>query len=246
MPSLRFARRASRTVGFILLAIIAGVVAGETVFRSAVCRDLFGRAFGRGQLAALVNRHAIYEDDIEREIAAARYLSGQNAEIVSRETITKQLVADENLRQVSAHEVVPVAKLQREFDLLRYEFGDDNSWRKRLDQAGISQDRLQLSLGENLRERRWLEHFTADHLAIDEETLRKYYDHHVAAFVLPQRFRASHIFLAAPPGTSPEIVEAKQQTISSLADRLRGGEEFESLVWEASAMTRISRPAWMA
>ena len=39
---------------------------------------------------------------------------------------------------------------------------------------------------------------------------------------------------AAPPGTSPEIVEAKRQLIDSLADRLRGGEEFESLVWEAS------------
>src|SRR6187399_3114002 len=96
--------RARGTVGFILLAIAAGFVAGQTVFRSAVCRDLFGRAFGRGQLAALVNRHAIYEDDIEREIAAARYLSGQSAETASREAITKRLVTDENLRQVSTHE----------------------------------------------------------------------------------------------------------------------------------------------
>ena len=105
----------ARTVGFILLAIITGFVAGETIFRSAVCRDLFGRASGRGHLLALVNRHAIYEDDLQREIAAANYLSGQNAEIVSRETITKQLIADENLRQVSAREAVPAGELQREF-----------------------------------------------------------------------------------------------------------------------------------
>ena len=83
----------ARTVGFILLTIIAGFVAGETIFRSAVCRDLFGRASGRGHLLALVNRHAIYEDDLQREIAAGNYLSGQNAEIVSRETITKRLIS---------------------------------------------------------------------------------------------------------------------------------------------------------
>ena len=224
----------ARTVGFILLAIIVGFVAGETIFRSAVCRDLFGLASGRGHLLALVNRHAIYEDDLHREIAAGSYLSGQSAEIVSRETITKQLIREENIRQVSAREAVPTAELQREFDLLRYQLGDDNSWRKRLDQAGIFQDKLQRSLGENLRERRWLERFAADHPAIDEETLRKYYDQRAAAFVFPQRLRASHIFLAAPPGTSPEIVQAKQQLINSLADRLRGGEEFDSLVWEAS------------
>ena len=41
----------ARTVGFILLAIIAGFVAGETIFRSAVCRDLFGRACWPGSLA---------------------------------------------------------------------------------------------------------------------------------------------------------------------------------------------------
>ena len=97
----------ARTVGFILLAIIVGFVAGETIFRSAVCRDLFGLASGRGHLLALVNRHAIYEDDLHREIAAGSYLSGQSAEIVSRETITKQLIREENIRQVSAREAVP-------------------------------------------------------------------------------------------------------------------------------------------
>ena len=107
-------------------------------------------------MLALVNRHAIYEDDLQREIAAGSYLSGQSAEIVSRETITKQLIREENIRQVSAREAVPAAELQREFDLLRYQLGDDNSWRKRLDQAGIFQDKLQRSLGENLRERKWV------------------------------------------------------------------------------------------
>jgi parvulin-like peptidyl-prolyl isomerase len=227
--------RARATVGFTLLAIVAGIIAGEAIFRLPFGRDLIGLASGRGHLLALVNQHAIYEDKLEREIAATRYLSGQNVEIVSRDTITKRLIADENLRQVSMQDAVPAAESHREFDLFRYQFSDDNSWRKRLGQAGISRNRLQRSLGENLSDRGWLERFVADHPAIDEETLRKYYNERMAtAFMLPQRFRASHIFLAAPPGTSPEIVEAKRQWINSLADRLRGGEEFDALVWEAS------------
>ena len=105
---------------------------------------------------------------------------------------------------------------------------------ERLDQAGMSQDRLQRSLGENLRGRRWVERFAADRPAVDEETLRQYYDLHVAEFGLPNASAPVISFLAAPPGTLPEIVEAKRQLINSLADRSRGGEEFESLVWETS------------
>ena len=79
-----------------------------------------------------------------------------------------------------------------------------------------------------------IEQEIGNQLTVNDDSVRGYYEQHSADFAQPMRFRASHIFLAAPPETSPEVLEAKQKLIDSLAARLRGGEEFEALVWEES------------
>jgi parvulin-like peptidyl-prolyl isomerase len=221
-------------VGLAFLAIVLGIAAGEAIVRSEFCRDLIGRCYGRGHLLTLVHGHGIYESEVNREIAATRYLSGQHQESLAKEAIMKRLIASENLRQAAAHQPLSGADLQPEFDSMRHELGDDNSWRQRLSSAGETQSKLCSSLGENIRGRDWIEHSIADRPVIDEPTLHQFYEEKKSVFVQPRRFRASHIFLFAPPKTAPEIVEAKQKLINSLNERLRGGEEFNSLVWEAS------------
>jgi parvulin-like peptidyl-prolyl isomerase len=49
-------------------------------------------------------------------------------------------------------------------------------------------------------------------------------------FVLPLRLRVSHLFLAAPPETAPEIVDLKKEKIALLAKRIKDGENFSELV----------------
>jgi parvulin-like peptidyl-prolyl isomerase len=222
------------TIAGITLAVVAGIAAGEAIVRSEICRDLIGRCCGRGHLTALVHGRGIYQDDVNREIAAVRYLSGQEQQSVSNDVVIKRLIANENFRQTSARDVLPEVDLQREFDYLRHQFADDNSWRKRLSDTGESEHRLRSSLAENIRGRDSIERSIADRPVIDEPALHKYYEEHQLMFAQPPRFRASHIFLFAPPGTSPEIVEAKQKLINSLAERLGAGEEFDALVSEAS------------
>jgi parvulin-like peptidyl-prolyl isomerase len=50
----------------------------------------------------------------------------------------------------------------------------------------------------------------------------------------PVRFRASHLFLAAPPETSPDVVETKQRAIELLAARINHGENLAELAAVAS------------
>ena len=57
---------------------------------------------------------------------------------------------------------------------------------------------------------------------------------HPQNFVQCARFRASHLFLAAPPETPPEVVESKQKMIEALADRISHGENFGELAAAAS------------
>jgi len=57
---------------------------------------------------------------------------------------------------------------------------------------------------------------------------------HPQNFVQCARFRASHLFLAAPPETPPEVVESKKKMIEALAYRISHGEKFGEL---AAAVT---------
>ena len=67
-----------------------------------------------------------------------------------------------------------------------------------------------------------------------ERECRDFHETHLALFLQPIRFRASHIFLAAPVDTPPEIVESKRELIDALAGRLARGETLAQVAAEAS------------
>jgi hypothetical protein len=225
--------RARTIAGLTVLALVAGIGTGEMIYRTKICRDTIGRCFGRGQLLALVNGRGIYNADVKAEMAADRYLAGRET-VPNSEEALKQLIATEELRQLSSHEAVSDTELQKEFGLLRDQFADENLWKKRLADGATSLESLRKLVHENLMGCHRIEQEIGYQLTVNDDSVRDYYEQHPADFAQPMRFRASHIFLAAPPETSPEIVGAKQKLIDSLAARLRGGEEFEALVWEES------------
>jgi parvulin-like peptidyl-prolyl isomerase len=222
-----------RAIAWICLAFVAGIVAGEAIYRSETCREAIGRLCGRGRLLTVTNGHGIYEIDAKRQEAADQYLAGSQNTGASRDSVLERLVADKNLREISLAQISP-AGLRADLDALRYQFADEKLWRRRQDEAGLSLRELAHFLRDNIAGRRWIEHSLTDQPRPDEPTLRNYYTQHLQQFAQPLRFRASHIFLAAPPETPADKVEAKKQLIESLANRLRDGEPFEQLVYEAS------------
>jgi parvulin-like peptidyl-prolyl isomerase len=226
--------RARIIAGLILLALVAGVGIGEMIYRSKICRDTIGRCLGRGKLMALINGHGIYEIDTNAGVAADKYLTGSELDATSEKVVLKRLIANEDLRQLSDRGRVSETELQHQFDLLRDQFPDDKSWIKRMADSGISVPTLRQLVRENLAPRFLVEQKITNLLDASDDSVRSYYERHFAEFVQPVRLRARHIFLAAPPETSPEIVQAKEKLIESLATRLRDGEEFEALVWEES------------
>jgi parvulin-like peptidyl-prolyl isomerase len=226
--------RPRTVVGLISLALVAGIGTGEIVCRSRICRDAIGGRLGRGKLIALINGHGIYEIETKAEAAADSYLAGPEVGATSAKVVLQRLIANEILRQVSDRIEVSETELQREVDLLRDQIQDEKSWTKRMADSGISMPALRQRIQENLAGRSLIEQEITNLPGPSEDSLRNYYREHVAEFSQPVRLRASHIFLAAPPAASPEIVQAKQKLIESLALRLRGGEEFEALVWEES------------
>ena len=80
-----------------------------------------------------------------------------------------------------------------------------------------------------LRARDWIEQQMISQSDAREDECRNFYDTHPQNFMQRARFRASHLFLAAPPETPPEVVESKEKVIKNLADRMRHGEKLGEL-----------------
>jgi peptidyl-prolyl cis-trans isomerase C len=214
---------------------MAGVAAGEVMYRSEICRDAIGRCFGRGRLRALIHGKAIYQTDVEAAMAAENYFAGNKPGANSEEAVLQRLIAQEHLRQALQTEaVVPETEVQHDLDLVRHEFADDNFWTARMAESGRSAPMLRQQVRESLAGRRLIEQAISSQLLASDAAIRAYYTQHPTEFGQPMRWRASHIFLAAPPETPPEVVQAKQKLIGSLGARLRDGEDFGALVWEES------------
>ena len=214
-----------RRFAFALFVCLAGFAASELIYRSAVCRDLIGRTFGRGHLIALAEGNGVYEIDLRRERAA-----GDSPD----DAASRRLVIDAALGALSRKEHVTVSKVARECDLVRWQFGTERAFVEKMRATGFSKESLWTFAANNLKARQWLETRLASEITVTEEECRVFYRTHGEAFALPPRLRASHLFLAAPPETPPEDVESKRLLIESLSQRIEQGEDFSDLVAEAS------------
>jgi len=174
-------------------------------------------------LAGAAASEAIYRS------SAARALIAQLCAIQSEAVSTAV-----RLRVTSQREPVSEEQIERELDLLRAEFGADNSFQQALSASHLSLGQIRTEVTDHLRARSWIEKQIAPQLGTTREEDRKFYQEHPAQFLQPQRYRVSHLFLAAPNGSMPEIVAAKRSATQGLAVRLLAGESLAQLIAEAS------------
>ena len=221
----------------ILVAVIAGIGFGQLACHSVTCREAIGRIFGRGHLLALVQSRGIYEADLDRAMAEFRFRRGEldsAPAAPSRESILSKLIALAAAQCLAADEKIAASDIEHELSLLRTQFHDGKTWLAALRMNGLSQRSLRKMLRDDLRARQWVDLQIAPPLVITAQERRQFYDLHAERFLLPVRLRASHLFLAPPPETAPEIVDLKREKIKALAKHIKGGESFSELIgWES-------------
>jgi peptidyl-prolyl cis-trans isomerase D len=108
------------------------------------------------------------------------------------------------------------------------------AWLVALRANGLSAWSLRRRVVGDLRGRQWIERETADRFKVTPDECLRHYEGHLEAYAQPMRFRASHLFLAAPPETSPEVVEEKLRAVEAFFARIVSGESFAELVALAS------------
>jgi hypothetical protein len=200
----------------IAAAIFLGVAAGELLCRWPAFRDLAGRSAKRGGLVSIVNGKGIYEMDLGDEVSAS------------------DMVLAEKLRRAAAGAKVEPARVEREVALLHAEFGDEHKFAAALRSAGLTDSLLPERIEEQLRGLNWMEQQIAGAPAITEQECRAFYDAHRDLFTQPERYRVSHLFLAAHDETPPDVAEEKEKAIGVLAARLSAGAPLGQLAAEAS------------
>lgn len=201
---------------WVVAAFVLGLLCSEFLSDSPAFRDTVGNFFGRGRLIAIVEGIGFYEKDVH-------------------ETVTRSdLIIAENLRRVSANETLDSARVDRELELLRAQYGNEKAFTRALRSAALSFSSLRERIGAQFRGLQWLDKQIAAGRSFPEEELRRYYDAHPELFGQPNRFRASHLLLAAHEETPPELVEAKARAIEVLARRLTRREPLAALVAEVS------------
>ena len=148
---------------FILLllpgACLAGLVSAFLIWASIAGRDAIGILFGRGHLLALARGRGIYEVDLERALSESRYANGANQkdrQDIDECLILRRLVSNAEARSLAAQEKVSGAEIERELDLLRWQFRDEKSWISALQDSGLSVGSLRRNVADDLRARHWV------------------------------------------------------------------------------------------
>jgi len=230
-------RRAAWTL---LFSVLLALGAGEAVIRSFGFRHWLGKMTGRGELQALVRQKGIYDHDVEQAWRRELYLLGAAPGEIDEEVVQKEkreALGRLKIRarlEATAKGAVNRTELEHALALIRSEYRDAKDYAISLGKAGFRTGALKTEMAAELRACHWLEDRIAPTLLPNESEIRRYFDEHPERWRQPARWRASHLFLAAPDGFPDELIESKRAQIDLLARRIGNGESFPALVAELS------------
>jgi parvulin-like peptidyl-prolyl isomerase len=218
---------------------LAGILCAQLICRSISCRDAFGLLFARGRLLALVHGSGIYEADVQRAAQEAQSRgaakdSEPTAAKIEKLSILSRLITNARIDELARRTPISRTTIDRDYDILQYQLRPEAAWLRSLHANGFSKRSLQGEVTKGLQAQRWIEQQIATRIQVTSEECLRYYETHPELYAQPMRFRASHLFLASPPGTPAEVVDAKRRTIERIFTRLAHGEKFADLARVAS------------
>jgi hypothetical protein len=221
----------------ILCAFLAGIGVGQWISASVSCRASLGLLSGQGSLLAITHGCGIYEADVLRAAEELRYAGGADNRnlpgLNKNAAILPALIANRAAEAMAGRAAIR-GSIEREYGLLSGQIGSRQNWLLALRRNRISPRSLRLQLARNSRTQNWIEQGIADLIQVSEQECRQYYENHLSVYLVPARFRAIHLFLAAPPETPPEMVEKKSSATDNLRTRIDHGENFSELITLAS------------
>jgi peptidyl-prolyl cis-trans isomerase C len=244
-------RRAARMLGWVGLAMAALAILGyyiAPVIDSLRQTEAVKRS--EGAIVATANGDAIRSKATSERVRSILWRRGESWDALSaaerkllRDEAVDALIDDQLLAQFTAPQAQDAASIRRasddEFEQFLKQFPPPDEWRERMRMQGLDEPALRKRISEETGRLAAVENWLAQQPGRPAAAeARAWFDAHQAELTVPERVRASHIFLTShdenKPDREPEIRELHRQltagevSFEELA-RKRSEDEFSKL-----------------
>jgi peptidyl-prolyl cis-trans isomerase C len=192
------------------------------------------------EVVATVNGQDITRAQLEEIFNAAVQSSGMNvAELSAAQQLGgyTQLLNDLIDRQLllgaASKEEVSNEEVEEEIKKFKSQFPDEAIFDAQMKQAGMTAEKLQSDVREELKIRGWMDSQIKAPEVTDADA-KSFYESNLKEFEQPETVKASHILFMVDPEAPADVAKQKEEAAKKAADRAKKGEDFTALAKELS------------
>ncbi|MBN2122751.1 MAG: peptidylprolyl isomerase [Deltaproteobacteria bacterium] len=198
---------------------------------------------GSAAKVASVNGEQITRADLDREMIRVRQQFIQMGKPLDearladvRTQVLERLINRELLYQESRKTGIAVedARVEGELDALKGKFPSEDEFKKALGKSGLSESLLRLQIRKSVAVQEFISREFVGKTVISDEEMKAYYDGNQDKFSRPEQVHAGHILILVDPSSDPSEKSAAREKIEAIRERLKKGEDFETLAKENS------------
>jgi peptidyl-prolyl cis-trans isomerase C len=192
------------------------------------------------EVVAIVNGKEIKRAQLEEIFKAAVQASGMNPADLAPDQqlggytqLLNDLVERQLLLDASAAVKVTPDDVDAEIKKFKSQFPDEAVFEAQMKQAGMTPEKLQADVREELQIRGFMES-RVKAPEVTPEQAKSFYESNQKEFDRPQTVKASHILFMVDPEAPAEVVKQKEEAAKKAAARAKKGEDFTALAKELS------------
>ena len=185
-----------------------------------------GTDISRAQLQDIFNAAVQSSGMKVADLSTAQQLGGYTQ--LLNDLIDRQL-----LLSAASKEEVSNEDVEAEIKKFKSQFPDEAIFEAQMKQAGMSNEKLQNDVREELKIRRWMESQIKTP-EISEADAKSFYESNLKEFEQPETVKASHILFMVDADAPADVVKQKEEAAKKAAARAKNGEDFTALAKELS------------
>jgi peptidyl-prolyl cis-trans isomerase C len=185
-----------------------------------------GTDISRAQLQDIFNAAVQSSGMKVADLSTAQQLGGYNQ--LLNDLIDRQL-----LLGAASKEEISNEDVEAEIKKFKSQFPDEAIFEAQMKQAGMTTEKLQNDVREELKIRRWMESQIKAPEITDADA-KSFYESNIKEFEQPETVKASHILFMVDADAPADVVKQKEEAAKKAAARAKNGEDFATLAKELS------------
>jgi len=185
-----------------------------------------GKDITRAQLQDIFNAAVQSTGMKVADLSTAQQLGGYTQ--LLNDLIDRQL-----LLGAASKEEVSNEDVEEEIKKFKSQFPDEAIFDAQMKQAGMTPEKLQNDVREELKIRRWMESQIKAPEVSDADA-KSFYESNLKEFEQPETVKASHILFMVDADAPADVVKQKEEAAKKAATRAKAGEDFTALAKELS------------